>query len=175
MEQWKDIFGYNGRYQVSNYGNVKNTKSEKLIAITKTSDGYSKVALHINGEARTFLLHRLVASSFIGDVHGMQVNHMDEDKANNAVCNLEICTASQNAGYGSRMQRIAEKRSIPVIQLSRDGIVLNRFYGSREAGRKTGVTHQRIWGCCAGTYKSAGGYLWMFEEQYNISNKQMQN
>lgn len=171
MEQWRNIVGYDGLYQVSNQGSVRNLKSGRLVSISKTADGYSKVALRANGKAKTFLVHRLVASAFIGDLQGMQVNHMDENRSNNVVQNLEICTASQNSRHGSRLQRIAEKRSRAVVQLSKDGTLLNRFYGSREAERKTGIVHQNIWYCCMGTYKSAGGYLWMFEEQYDHANK----
>ncbi|MFA5423359.1 MAG: NUMOD4 domain-containing protein [Phycisphaerae bacterium] len=167
MEQWKDVLGYEGTYQVSDSGRVKNIRFGREMIRTLTFDGYEKVALSKNGKTSTIMVHRLVAGAFIGSVSGLQVNHLDENKQNNSLSNLLICTAKENSNYGSRTQRVAEKRARPVVQISRDGLFLNRFYGSREAGRQTGIPHHNIWSCCIGKYKSAGGYLWTFEENYN--------
>lgn len=81
MEQWKDIIGYEGIYQVSNLGNIRNTSKE----LKKTLDayGYHTITLYKESVKRTFKVHRLVAQAFIENYsHELQVNHKDEDKTN---------------------------------------------------------------------------------------------
>ena len=108
-EVWKDIKGYEGMYQVSNLGRVrslnriitnKNKKYEikgKIISNSTSKLGYKKVTLQSNGERKTFQVHRLVAQTFINNPNDKpQVNHIDGDKANNQVHNLEWVTSSEN-------------------------------------------------------------------------------
>ena len=112
MEKWADILNYKGKYQISNLGRVKalnyrRTKKEKIITLKK-SKGYYQVSLWKNGKRKIFLVHRLVAQTFIPNPDNLpQVNHKDENKLNNCVNNLEWCTQAYNNSYGTRLQRVS--------------------------------------------------------------------
>ena len=113
-EIWKDIKGYEGKYQVSNLGRVKSlnykrTGEEKILKPTKTEKGYLFVCLRRNSKAKSYRVHRLVAEHFIPNTDtNLEVNHKDENKENNCVTNLEWCTHIYNVNYGTRNQRQSE-------------------------------------------------------------------
>ena len=102
-ERWKDIFGYEGMYQVSDLGRVRSLKFGKtrLLRPGKTKDCYFIVQLWRNGQGKVKYIHRLVASAFIpnDDETKTQINHINEDKTENKVSNLEWCTAQYNLTY----------------------------------------------------------------------------
>lgn len=90
MEEWKNIIGYEGLYEVSNKGNVRNVRRNTLLKLSKTNYGYIQVHLYKNGIRTGLRVHRLVAEAFIPNPDNLpQVNHKDEDKTNNNVTNLE--------------------------------------------------------------------------------------
>jgi len=102
VEIYKDVIGYEGIYQVSNLGNVKSLKfnKEKVLKTYKNTYGYPSIGLRINGLAKIKQVHQLVAESFLNHKSfGMElvVNHIDFDRANNRVENLEIVTHRENA------------------------------------------------------------------------------
>lgn len=106
QEVWKDIKGYEGLYQISNLGNVKSLKrkslnfkceKDKILINCKTSQGYEKVMLCKNKQVKNQMIHRLVAKAFIPNPNNLlEINHIDGDKTNNKVSNLEWCTRSEN-------------------------------------------------------------------------------
>lgn len=107
QEIWKTIDGYDGRYQVSNYGNVRSVYSGSRFKVRKpqvheikkhdNSAGYIRVQLYKNGIPKKFLVHRLVAEAFCENPNEYKyVNHKDFDRKNNNADNLEWCTCSQN-------------------------------------------------------------------------------
>ena len=109
-EKWKDIFGYDGMYQVSDLGRVRSLKfgRVKVLRPGKNKWGYLQVLLSKGGKCKNYKVHRLVASAFIpnSDENKTQINHIDECKQNNRVSNLEYCTASYNLSYnGLRYRR----------------------------------------------------------------------
>lgn len=115
-EIWKDIKGYENKYQISNLGRVKaldyrRTKKEKILD-SRNNKGYKAIALWNNGKRRVFLIHRLVANAFIPNPNKFpQINHKDENKLNNSVDNLEWCTQFYNNIYGTRLQRVSKTLS----------------------------------------------------------------
>lgn len=117
MEIWKDIEGYEGLYQVSNYGKVKSlgndkNKKSKMRKERTTKDGYIQIKLHKNGETKGFYIHRLVAQAFISNPNGYkEVNHIDENKRNNSSTNLEWCTRLYNVRYGTRTDRMKNTKN----------------------------------------------------------------
>ena len=121
IEIWKDIEGYENLYQVSNLGRVKSlnynhTGKEKIMK-AKKDKGYLRVQLYKDGKPKFYSVHRLVATSFLPNPNNLsQVNHIDEDKSNNIVDNLEWCSAKYNSNYGTRIQRIVEKSLCCKIQ-----------------------------------------------------------
>jgi hypothetical protein len=98
MEFWKDIPDYAGLYKINNYGDVKSF-NDKGIRILKQdiAKGYNRVTLSKNNITKRFLVHRLVCQLFIENpLNKKYVNHIDGNKSNNHVSNLEWCTASEN-------------------------------------------------------------------------------
>ena len=111
MEEWRDIKGYEGLYQVSNLGRVRSKR--KILKGTPDKDGYLRVALCKNGTRKYFGIHRLVAIAFIYNANNYPcVNHKDENKTNNRVKNLEWCTIAYNNCYGNRLKRVSEANKI---------------------------------------------------------------
>ena len=159
-EDKKDIKDYEGLYAITRDGNVWSYRSNKFLK-PELVRGYYYVSLYKEGKGKNFRIHRLVAEAFIPNPEGLpQVNHKDECKINNCVSNLEWCDAKYNANYGTRTERIANKRSIPVYCEE-----LNKtFYGAREAARELGLDNSNIISCCKGKYKTSGGYHWKYAE-----------
>lgn len=117
-EVWKDVKGFEGWYQISNLGNVRRiapvhgkTRCKNLKPWVNTR-GYSFVTFNVNGKKTAFRLHRLVAEHFIGDPLDYQtdVNHIDGNKQNNAVSNLEWCSRSENMVHAIRTGLYDPKR-----------------------------------------------------------------
>lgn len=173
FEQWKDIAGYEGIYQVSSLGKVRSldrkvrtchnsfrTSKGRLLAQRFQKNGYAVVSLYKNGKANTCRVHRLVASAFVGNPFGYdEVNHIDENKRNNSSNNLEWCTRSYNCSYGSGLSKRAKKCSKPCIQY-KDGVEVARFPSIIEASRKTGINFANIQRCVSGKSKTAHGFTW---------------
>ena len=159
MEEWRDIKGYEGLYQVSNLGRIKILKSNygrpriKILKLKKRKDGYIEINLHKNGVIKTFRVHQLVARSFIDNPNNLkEINHKDENPSNNRADNLEWCTRKYNNNYGTRIEKFIESRGTKVICITTGKI----YRSTREASRDTGVDNSFICKCCKGKYKSAG-------------------
>lgn len=126
-EIWKDIPGYEGYYQVSNYGRVKsmyfNAKktlgynikiNPKIIKNGIDRHGYLFVRLYLGDKIKRYSIYRLVALLFVPNPNNLsEVNHKDENPKNNYACNLEWCSHKYNMNYGTRIKRQAEKRPFP--------------------------------------------------------------
>ena len=116
-EIWKDIKGYEGYYQISNYGNVKSlerivTRKDGIIQVRKerimskrfTTDGYVAAKLNVNRMSKSIAVHILVATHFIPNPNNYpEVNHKDCNRTNNRVDNLEWCTHQQNVEYSKKL------------------------------------------------------------------------
>lgn len=176
-EIWKDVLGYEGKYQVSNLGRVKSLERRckskdytrrvpgKIRAQTLDTYGYPIVSLNLDGKKKTRTIHRLVAEAFIPNPNNYsEINHKDENKQNNAVENLEWCTTQYNSSYGTRVDRIKRAQSIHVIQLDMNGNVINEWFGMGEISRRTGYDQGLISRVCNGKRMSAYGYKWEFAQ-----------
>lgn len=108
-EIWKPINGYENIYLISSYGRVWNIKYNKIMK-NQQKHGYLALTLTKDKKQKGYLIHRLVALHFIPNPNNYpQVNHMDENKQNNHVENLEWCTSQYNNNYGTRNKRISKK------------------------------------------------------------------
>ena len=111
-ERWKNIFGYDGAYQVSDLGRVRSKKYGDWMVLKnrKTNCGYLRVMLCKDGNQKNYLVHRLVAQAFIenDNIFNNEVNHKDENKENNRVDNLEWCTSQYNNTYNNIRRRCRE-------------------------------------------------------------------
>ncbi|MBQ8626170.1 MAG: NUMOD4 motif-containing HNH endonuclease [Agathobacter sp.] len=153
MENWKDIFGYEGLYQVSDQGRIKSLErwvprtgqTPKLIpeTIIRLKEGaYYRVNLHKDGKMKTFLVHRIVAAAFIPNPNGYKiVNHKDGNKHNNVVENLEFCTSRDNnrhaREHGLHIDNIngllnANKENSIIVQCYKEGKLLHTDTSSKQ-------------------------------------------
>ena len=118
MEEWKDIKGYEGIYQISNKGRVKSLHygKEKILSGTPIKGGYLFINLSKNGKTKPFYIHRLVAQAFLPNPDNLpDVNHKDEDKTNNYVENLEWCSRKYNINYGNRNEITKKKNGKKIL------------------------------------------------------------
>ena len=104
MEQWRDVVGYDGLYEVSNLGRVRSCKRNIMLTLFKSNKGYLRCELWKDSKKRKFGVHRIVALAWIpnDDVEKNQVNHINEVKTDNRVENLEWCTNKYNNNYGHK-------------------------------------------------------------------------
>ena len=179
MEEWKIIEGY-PNYQVSSEGRVKSLEridrnnhpvKEKILNSSKDGGGYLMVGLWKDGIRKTQKIHRLVGKAFLPNPDNLpQVNHIDEDKTNNRVENLEYCTAEYNLNYGTHNERVAKSKSIPILQFSKTGEFIRRWESGTQVKRELGFNQSNISMCCKGKLKLAYGFLWKFEkiEEFDI-------
>lgn len=177
VEIWKPIKDY-PNYHVSNLGNVKSlnykkTGKEKILKGGKNKDGYLQVGLCKEGKRITHTIHRIVATAFIDNPNNLpQVNHIDENKTNNCVDNLEWCNCKYNINYGTRNKRVSKVQknrkdiSKLILQFTKDGEFVRRWNSVREVERELGIYHSNIINCLKGNYKTAGGYVWGYVNDY---------
>ena len=129
MEEWRDIEGYEGLYQISNLGRVKSfprpTTPGGILKTIKRKDGYCSIKLSKNGKVKKVLVHRLVAKAFIPNTNNLPIiNHKDENPSKNIVDNLEWCDYKYNNNYGTLPKRLSEIAK--TYKRNRDN--LGRFY-----------------------------------------------
>ena len=157
LEIWKDIEGYEGMYQVSNFGNVK--REDRHLKPGIGENGYPLVVLSKEGKTKSFYVRRLVASAFLPNPNNLKcINHKDETRTNNRVDNLEWCSYKYNNSYGTRLLREILTKSRKVEQL-KNGILIKVWSSTREAQRN-GFRSGCISLCCNGKRSSHQGYEW---------------
>jgi hypothetical protein len=169
MEVWKDVVGFEGKYQVSNLGNVKSmdygrTKQERLLKPATTDYGYLRCGLRKDGHTKMMHTHRLVAEAFIPNPDNKRdVNHINGVKTDNRVENLEWCTEQENNVHALKMG-IRKPYTIKLLQYDMQGAIIREWNSSAEAERSTGISQGNIRNCCHGKRPSAGGYIWRYKE-----------
>ena len=166
-EIWCPIKGYEGLYGVSDQGRVRSLKfgKERILKQGRAGGGYLQVGLRKNRERKMCYVHRIVAQTFIPNPDNLpEVNHIDENKENNSVQNLEWCDRKYNINYGTRNQRQSEKLSKPILQYTKYGKFVREWKSTRDVERNLGYFHNSISNCCTGRYKSAYGFIWKFKD-----------
>ena len=162
MEIWRDVVGFEGLYEVSNLGNVRNARGHVLKSARQTN-GYLFVTLYKCKKGHHSLVHRLVASSFIKNENGhAEVNHKNENKEDNTVFNLEWCDHKYNMNYGDGHLRSSKKQGRKVRQLTLDGEEVKTYDSVREAARAMNRSHKDIYNVCNGCRKSSCGFRWEY-------------
>ena len=158
-ETWKDIKGYEGLYQVSNFGNVRNKKF-KILKPRKNKNGYFQVNLSKNNKHKNYYIHRLVAIMFLKNEYDYScINHKDENKLNNNINNLEWCSYSYNNNYGI-MKNLCSKA---VLQYDKNHNLIKEWNSINEIERNLNIFHGSISKCCQGKLKSTGGYVFKYK------------
>ncbi|WP_209121521.1 NUMOD4 domain-containing protein [Alkalihalobacillus sp. BA299] len=160
MEIWKDVKDFEGLYQISNLGRLKNGKG-KLIQPADNGKGYLRFNLSKgNRNYKTVYLHRALAEAFIPNPNNLpEVNHKDENKRNNNINNLEWCTVKYNRRYGTRNIRTGMKhrKKIRGINLNDNSVI--EFDSCVEA-ECNGFNKSAISNCLQGISNSSKGYKW---------------
>ena len=167
MEIWKDINGYEGYYQISSYGRVKNVDTNQILIGDTNNIGYRRVWLYMPVKKR-FFVHRLVALHFCAGYHeGLVVNHRDGNKLNNHVNNLEWVTRSENDLHAYR-HNLREphpcqfKHRILAYDLQ-TGDLIKIYNNTDECSEDLNVARSNIYNCCNGKQYSCRGYILRYE------------
>ena len=167
IEEWKDIKGYEGLYQVSNLGRVKSFQdgSERILKRGTHRYCYMMIVLCKHGKVKNFRIHPLVAEAFITNPeHKPQVNHIDEDKTNNAASNLEWVTAKENVNHGTRNQRSSKKQGMKIKAIDIATGEWNEYHSQGECARQLGIKQPNINMCLKGKLKHVGGYIFEYSK-----------
>jgi hypothetical protein len=171
-EKWEDIKGYESLYQVSNNGKVRNKQTGKILK-AGISGGYYMVALSKNNQAHSYTVHKLVMENFNREPYENEViNHIDSNKLNNNIDNLEYVTQKENVrkawesglceGIRKHAKNMIHKNAIPckaVAQKDLNGNLIATYVSVREAERKTGITSGQISHVCTGRIKATHNYI----------------
>ena len=181
-EIWCPIVGYEGLYEISNHGRVKSLsrldargalRREKLLKPRTVTDGYQQVLLHLDGKAKAFLVHRLVALAFLDNPAALPIiNHKNGGRADNRADNLEWCTQLQNVRHSiehlgrkpPRVYRGAEHGSSKTVQaVSATGERL-AFENAREAAEYFSLAPSVVSRCCTWKRESAKGWRFAYTD-----------
>ena len=192
IEEWRSVAGYEGIYEVSNLGNVRSLdrlngrgfriKGQNMKPVTNQK-GYLRVGLSLNNVQSLKSIHRLVAQAFIPNPDNKpQVNHIDENKQNNHVDNLEWVTNRENALHGTKIARnsantnyrkkvantdyslIGEKQAKPVTATNIKSGEKIKFKSMQEAHRH-GFHPSAICRCCKGQLQQYKGFTWEYPDK----------
>lgn len=173
MEIWKDIRGYENKYQVSNLGRIRNLKKGKILIPHIEEVGYTRICLCIDGQKNWYRVHRIVAMTFIPNTElKREVNHKNGIKNDNRVENLEWCSRLENMQHavkvlnrnlGNFLGAMGRNhpRSKAVNQFTRDGILVKTYECGMEA-RRAGFSTTCISRCCNGEQSHYKDFIWQF-------------
>ena len=156
-EIWRDIPNYEGYYQASNLGRIKSLwyGREKILKPCEDGQGYLQVFLCKGGKKSVYKIHKLIALTFIkNELNKPCINHKDENKQNNKIDNLEWCTHIYNTRYSQ-----AKK----VKQYDKEDKLIRKWDCMAEASLELNIDRSHISSCCQGKRKTAGGYIWRYE------------
>ncbi len=172
-EVWKPVKGFEGLYEISNIGRVKSLvvwcgngtidqykRRDYILTPILGTNGYYYVNLCKDKKRYVRRPHRMVAESFIENPDGLYaVNHIDGNKLNNSVENLEWCTLAHNTIHAFKTG-LMDSLKKPVEKVDPNGVVIAYYESEAEAARQEGIRTQNISACVTGKIKSYRGYQW---------------
>lgn len=163
MENWKAVKGYEGLYEVSDKGRVKGLKRNRILKNIVDSLGYVRVSLCKENKPKAHKIHRLVAEHFLKPSEYKVVNHIDGNKENNSVENLEWCNASQNRKHACDTG-LAAKEEGRLIMCNETKEV---YKGVMSAARHIGISHTMISSIINGVGGTAKGLTFSNTDSLN--------
>ena len=178
-EIWKDIRNYEGLYQASSYGRIRSLdgyfeqshpsgtiyhrlRKGKILKLSKDANGYLHIILHKNGTKKIFRVHQLIAQTFIQNTQNKpQINHIDGNKENNSVDNLEYCTLSENHLHAYRTGlHVAPKKKC--IQKDLKGNIIKIWDSLAQIKKEKGYDCSAISRCCRKQQKTSYNFIWEY-------------
>lgn len=196
-EKWSPIKGYENLYLVSNYGRVlsllrpakkKNRNyGGRILRQHKTINGYPQVGLAKDNKSQTKLIHRLVCDAFKNNTYNKPcVNHIDLDKTNNHLSNLEWCTYSENEKHSYANGKIPIKSNLgntglkakdskQVMQYDLCMNIVSIYESASMAAKTNGIGQGHISACCRGDMKTYKKFIWKYisRDEYLEATKQL--
>lgn len=161
QEIWKDIINF-PNYQISNLGNVYSEKNYK-IRKSFVTNGYLTIYLFKNGKRYRKKIHRLVAEAFIPNPNNLPIiNHIDGNKLNNIVSNLEWCTSKQNTIHAYKTGLMKTKQ---INQYDLKGNFIKTWDSIISASVELQLNRKSIQHCCMHRNKTSGGYIWRYADK----------
>ena len=154
------------QYEVSNSGVIRNKRTGKTIKPYVGKRGYPVVPLWCEGKQYMKTVHRIVATAFIPNPQNKpEINHIDGNKLNFSLSNLEWCTAKENQFHARETGLHTSDGDKAIVQYDLNNRIVNRFKSASEASRVTGINRGNLsWVARGNTRaKTAGGYIWKYE------------
>jgi len=182
-ERWKDIEGYSGLYQISNYGRIKtfynkktneSSDSGQILKVFKDNDGYFIIDLCFKDKANNYyrhLIHRLVAKAFLPNPENKkQVKHKNKIRTDNRACNLEWSSGSMKGRFGKD-----NHRSKKILQYDLKGKLIKEWESITQINKELGFSVQNIRFVCRGEQKKCNGYIWRYKKLIKINKINVNN
>lgn len=174
IEIWKNIKGYEGIYELSNYGILhclpRKYVNDRYTFGNKSDSGYMTVTLSYNKNKVFKRMHRLVWETFVGQIpEGYDVHHINGNKLDNRLENLELLSDYDHCieHYKDKKEKInkaaAKKLSKSIVQYTLDGNFVAEYPSAKEAERQTGMFNSYINKCLRGKLNKAYGYVWKYK------------
>ena len=158
----RDVKGYERLYAVTSCGRVWSYKNKCFLKPISDKDGYLYVNLYKEKRMKPFRIHRLVSEAYIPNPENYpMINHKDENPSNNCLQNLEWCDAKYNNNYGTRIERAANSKKIPILQYDLNGNFIREWPSASDVG---GEVESLICRCLKGRRKTAYNYIWKYKE-----------
>lgn len=181
-EIWKDIKDYEGLYQVSNLGKIRSLdryryngisyyiQKGKILKLQDDKNGYKVINLYKDKKVKNFKVHRIVAQAFIPNPENKeQINHIDGNKNNNQITNLEWCNCTENVRHAFTNNLMTQHNNTPVEQYSLDGSFLKKYNSISEAILELHLNKgavSSISRCCQHIIPTAYGYIWEYSNNF---------
>lgn len=169
QEKWKVIEGFGNRYEISEFGivrsiNYNDTGKTKLLSQKINKYGYVIYGLSYKGKVYFVPAHKLVWLTFKGKIPiGYQINHIDENKQNNHISNLNLMTIKENCNWGTRNERSGISRRKPVIKCDLNGLEIKHYQSIKEAAKSNNIKPCYISAVLHNYQKTAGGFIWKYK------------
>lgn len=156
----RDIPGYEGEYAATSCGKIWSYKRKKFLK-PSIQEGRERVGLCKDGKQKWYLVHRLVAMTYIPNPNNLpEVNHRDENSLHNWIFNLEWISSLENKRYGTRLERSVKGHKKPIYCVELDKV----FDSASDASRELGMDQSTISKVCRGKKNTCGGYHWQYVE-----------